>query len=670
MERLMESVFTENAGLIQQFVKPFSNQQSVDLEDHRQAGRLALWKAWLEYDPDGAPFGSYSRNYIRGAVNRSVRIVEKPQITYSEWSAIPEIREAKSSLLETLDREPTVDEIAASTGLTPGVVGRAITPRPASLDAMFATSDDAQGSLYSVVADEEDDQETDNPATGIALSADLANDDGLLASVTAGLSPRQLFVWLLRTGFSGTAPLDLAFVASLSGIDRETCRRLDSAAQVSVTTLLSSPSFSASVTPVTDVPLEDLVKIDEYRAAQLAEFRPTVDQILIIRDDIFALVPASETAQKVGFTLLQLIDVVAQLGTWVARSAKNTFRMEIIPAERASQTALHQPAQILADASRKRAYLVEGQTGFFDEGVAKPLKEKTKKATRAKRKGLLLQKWSHKRPKIVLVPQGYTKSSDQVRDIRKALATIVTQYPDRDAAVRFLARVYPLGRQTMRGELVLQTWRYATFGRLGQMELVNDSPRFLRSIAEAYDVLDVAIIRSREGLQTLIDPSVTDAVVLRDACAKAFWLAERDINRIVHVLDATPATVGNAFLDKERTSLRKHVNENPDRFYGVNAASLTEGQVRRITDANGLSVETPDVRLRASIREQLVDLGLSSDIDQLLPQALAAASHGDLDSFVEILKDRQAGDPLWEERLVALVTTDTPSPVMALVATV
>jgi hypothetical protein len=518
-----------------------------------------------------------------------------------------------------------------------------------------------------VVADEEDDQATDNPATGIAIGADLANDDGLLASVTKGLTPRSRFVWLLRTGLAGTATLDLAFVASLSGIDRETCRRLDAVAQVSVTTLLSSPHFSPSERLVTQVSLEDLAKIDLYRDAQLAEFRPTVEQILTIRDDIFALVPASETAQKVGFTELQLIDVVAQLGTWVARCAKNTFKMEIIPLERASQTALHQPALLLSDNSRKRARLVEGQEGFFPEATDVPTKATQKKATRAKRKGLLLQKWSVKRPKIVLVPEGYTKSSDQLRDIRKALATIVTQYPDRDAAVRFLARVYPLGRQTLRGELVLVTWRLATLGYLGEMEQVNDSPRFLRSVAEAYDTLDVAITRSREGVATLLDPLVTDAQLLSDACTKAFWLAERDVNRIVQAINAEPTPVGLSILERERRTFAKHVKENPDRFYAVNVASLTEGQVRRITDANGLSVETPDVKLRASIREQLVALGLSSDIDQLLPQAMVAASRGDLDSFVEILKDRQAGDPLWEDRLVALVTSEVHSPA-ALVA--
>lgn len=620
--RILDQVVKANAGLVQQFVSPFSNEASSAVEDYRQEGFLSMIDAWKRWDPESAPFASFAWHYVRGAVNRSVRLIEKPQINYNEWSAIPTVRATRTRLATTLGREPSVQEVATATGLYPGVVERALTPSPTSLDAPLRGEEDG-ASLYGVIANR-----------AIEATADV--DTSLVVRCAELLDARQLPVWLLRTGMAGSTPLDLASVSALTVIDRETCRRLDLTSHASLTAR-HGEKFVASTTPIE-------VIMAAYRSAT-SGLRPTLTQLEAIRDDIFALTPADQTAARVGMSLAQLIDVVSALGTWLARGAKSAVVTDFVPVERAAQAALHQPAVVLTSQKRPGAVTQTAQEGLFG-----PVPEKRRASSKKKRRSV---KRTAKSGRTVLIPSGYVKSKEQARDVRRALATIVAQYPNQSTLTRFLARVYPLDTQALRGEVVMLTWRLATLNRLGGLDVAY-VPRFLHSIADAYDTLELARQRALDGLSSLLDPTVTDLDVLSDAVVKAQWLAEREMLRIGDAIKLVRDGSSHDLVAREREYLARRVNA--DLVVPTDVASLTEGQARRITEAAGLAVDRPDERVRTRLRDQLVELGLSTDLDQLLPMAIAFDTRGDLESFIEVLAGRAAGDPEWETRLATLAT--------------
>lgn len=97
-------------------------------EDVRQDGAIGLIKAIKRYDPNhGAPFRVFAKNYIRGAM------FDSPELTRDMARRQEEIyrtfRQTADRLTQSLQRIPTIEEVADETGLTVEQIRNAIDAR-------------------------------------------------------------------------------------------------------------------------------------------------------------------------------------------------------------------------------------------------------------------------------------------------------------------------------------------------------------------------------------------------------------------------------------------------------------------------------------------------------------------------------------------------------------
>lgn len=620
MRALVSAAVSENMGLVDLVARKFLNSRTSSAEDFMAAGTAALWEAWMMWDPDrGTPFSQFAKPYIKGAVNREVNRQEKPHLPYSTWTNIPKVTAAQTKLAAQLGRAPKVEEIAAAASLTPSMVETAMAPRPTSLDAPLRGSDEPGASLYAVVASQE-------ASTVVAFE-----DDDLLSRIATALEQRPLVAWLLRHGLAGSGARDLSEIQALTGVGRETCRRLVETADLTVADAL------AHRVPLTSPVVEDLAAIAEGYRRTARGFRPTLEQLVIIRDDICSLTTAEETAARLGFDLEDLLDLVARLGSWIAKGRKEKPNTTYVPTAKAVQTALHQPSPQEPHASSAPKAPRAEQDTLFDTGPAKTRRPAKVKPT---------PKASTPAPKEVQIPFGYGVN------IHRSVGFVVVFFPTRDTLSRFLAREYPQG-STLTGDLVMLVWRLVRLGRFGDLERVNDNAAWLRLVAEAYETLDVGLTRAREGVVTLLSNEV-DLDEVESAATKAAWLAEREFSRLrgaIALVHEDPSA--RPALERARRELCRYLSTHDD-LVPAGVRDLREGQARRVAEAAGLTVDVTDERLRAQVRERLHTLGLGADADLLVPRAIDFAARGELDAFFAVMEDRAGGDPAWESRLAVL----------------
>lgn len=93
-----------------------SRSRYVAREDLASAGAEALVRAADTFDPErGVPFGAYARQRIRGSLIDELRRNE--WLTRSAVKRVKSIRDIRDSLEASLNRHPTIDEIAAALGI-------------------------------------------------------------------------------------------------------------------------------------------------------------------------------------------------------------------------------------------------------------------------------------------------------------------------------------------------------------------------------------------------------------------------------------------------------------------------------------------------------------------------------------------------------------------------
>ena len=75
-------------------------------------------------DPEQAPFGSFSRVYIEGAVKRAVRNNEAPEISYGDFCSQPKVTQAKEALEARGADASDLEAVAEEAGVTKTLVER------------------------------------------------------------------------------------------------------------------------------------------------------------------------------------------------------------------------------------------------------------------------------------------------------------------------------------------------------------------------------------------------------------------------------------------------------------------------------------------------------------------------------------------------------------------
>lgn len=122
-----ETLVTQNAGLIWSVVKRFIGR-GVEADDLYQLGCLGFIKAIQGYDPEfGTQFSTYAVPKISGEIRRYIRDDGTVKVSRGLKERSTAIKIARTKLVQSLGREPTLQELEAHTGFTPEEIATAET---------------------------------------------------------------------------------------------------------------------------------------------------------------------------------------------------------------------------------------------------------------------------------------------------------------------------------------------------------------------------------------------------------------------------------------------------------------------------------------------------------------------------------------------------------------
>lgn len=152
-----ELLITENAGLIWAVARRFLGR-GAEADDLYQLGCLGFLKAVEGFDPEyGTQFSTYAVPKIGGEIRRFLRDDGAVKVSRGIKEHAASIKAAKNLLAGALGREPTVQEIANQTGLTPEDIALAENAMAATESIQREAGEDGF-TLESVLSDTESEE--------------------------------------------------------------------------------------------------------------------------------------------------------------------------------------------------------------------------------------------------------------------------------------------------------------------------------------------------------------------------------------------------------------------------------------------------------------------------------------------------------------------------------
>ncbi len=216
--KLIES----NLRLVMSITRNYT-RADVALLDLIQEGNLGLMRAVDKFDwTMGFKLSTYATWWIRQAVQRALaeqsRTIRLPVHIADQ---VRRVQRARRTLGQELSRDPTYDEIAAETELTPKRVHELL-----ELVQDHLSLETPVGDGESVMSDLIE----DTNAAGPEAETDIRLRSTELARALAQLKPRLQRVLILRYGLDGTNGRTLEQVGVELGITRERVRQLETRA--------------------------------------------------------------------------------------------------------------------------------------------------------------------------------------------------------------------------------------------------------------------------------------------------------------------------------------------------------------------------------------------------------------------------------------------------------
>jgi RNA polymerase primary sigma factor len=218
-KKAREQMITANLRLVVKIAREYEGL-GLPLLDLINEGNIGLMKGVERFDLNkGAKLSTYASLWIKQAIRRALSNQSKTiRLPVHVFDKMTHIRRAEVKLRETLDREPTDEEVADNLGLNTRRIRqyREASRAPVSLDSPI--SEDNSTSISDHVAD----------ASAAAPFDEIVkhNDNELMREVLATLDARESRILSMRFGLDNGRPKTLEEVGERLGVTRERIRQI------------------------------------------------------------------------------------------------------------------------------------------------------------------------------------------------------------------------------------------------------------------------------------------------------------------------------------------------------------------------------------------------------------------------------------------------------------